>query len=153
LDRRAGAPSARTAAAAAPTHEGAAAATLSISPTRDPPGILEGYAREGRFHYSGRAAPWMGTGVGPTGVGLQGLSTEEAAEALAELNDAEFRVTVHANSPVTIMAKISQGKLVEYAVEQEHICLLNPSTTTGYSSKCRNLLTHCRRLDARTPAS
>ncbi len=56
------------------------------------------------------------------------IRLDSFAEALAELNDAEFRVTVQANSPVTIMAKISQGKLVEYAVEQEHICLLNPST-------------------------
>jgi len=50
-------------------------------------------------------------------------------EALAELNDAEFRVTIQANSPVTIMAKVSQGKLVEYAVEQDRICLLKPSTS------------------------
>src|SRR5258708_19625268 len=56
------------------------------------------------------------------------IRLDSFAEALADLNDAEFRVTVQANSPVTIMAKISQGKLVEYAVEQDRICLLKPST-------------------------
>jgi alpha-amylase/alpha-mannosidase (GH57 family) len=48
-------------------------------------------------------------------------------DALAELEDAEFRVTVHANADVTLMAKLSRGKLVEYAVEQDRICLLNPA--------------------------
>jgi hypothetical protein len=48
-------------------------------------------------------------------------------DALAELEDAEFRVTIHANSDVTMMAKLSHGKLVEYAVEQDRICLLNPA--------------------------
>jgi alpha-amylase/alpha-mannosidase (GH57 family) len=45
---------------------------------------------------------------------------------LTELQDAEFRVTVQANSEVTLMAKLSREKMVEYAVEQERICLLNP---------------------------
>jgi len=48
-------------------------------------------------------------------------------DALAELEDAEFRVTIHANTDVTMMAKLSHGKLVEYAVEQDRICLLNPA--------------------------
>src|SRR5882724_5171385 len=47
--------------------------------------------------------------------------------ALAELEDAEFRVTIHANTDVTLMARLSHGKLVEYAVEQDRICLLNPA--------------------------
>src|SRR5260370_16586495 len=51
--------------------------------------------------------------------------------ALAELEDAEFRVTVQANSEVTLMAKLSHGKLVEYAVEQERLCLLNPSKSAS----------------------
>ena len=49
--------------------------------------------------------------------------------ALAELEDAEFRVTIHANTDVTLMAKLSHGKLVEYAVEQDRICLLNPAAS------------------------
>jgi alpha-amylase/alpha-mannosidase (GH57 family) len=52
-------------------------------------------------------------------------------DALAELEDAEFRITVQANAEVTLMAKLSQGKLVEYAVEQERLCLLNPSKSAS----------------------
>ena len=48
-------------------------------------------------------------------------------EALGELQDAEFRVSVQANSEITLIAKLSHGKLVEYAVEQGRICLLNPA--------------------------
>jgi len=52
-------------------------------------------------------------------------------DALAELEDAEFRVTIHGNSDVTVMAKLSHGKLVEYAVEQDRICLLNPADSAA----------------------
>ena len=48
-------------------------------------------------------------------------------KALAELENAEFRVTVQAQCEVTVMAKLSHGKLVEFAVEQERVCLLKPS--------------------------
>jgi alpha-amylase/alpha-mannosidase (GH57 family) len=51
--------------------------------------------------------------------------------ALAELEDAEFRVTVQANSEVTLMAKLSHGKLIEYAVEQDRLCLLNPAQSAS----------------------
>jgi alpha-amylase/alpha-mannosidase (GH57 family) len=47
--------------------------------------------------------------------------------ALAELENAEFRVTVQAQCEVTVVAKLSHGKLVEFSVEQERICLLKPS--------------------------
>ena len=52
-------------------------------------------------------------------------------DALAELEDAEFRISVQANSEVTLMAKLSHGKLVEYAVEQERLCLLNPAKSAS----------------------
>jgi hypothetical protein len=52
-------------------------------------------------------------------------------DALAELEDAEFRITIQANSDVTLMAKLSHGKLVEYAVEQERLCLLNPAESAS----------------------
>jgi len=48
-------------------------------------------------------------------------------KALADLEHAEFRVTVQAQCEVTVTAKLSRGKLVEFAVEQERICLLKPS--------------------------
>jgi len=47
--------------------------------------------------------------------------------ALSELEDAEFRVTIQATSEVTMMARLSRGKLVEHAVEQDRLCLLNPA--------------------------
>src|ERR1700751_3265231 len=40
-------------------------------------------------------------------------------EALAELEEAEFRVSAHAQCEVTITAKLKHGKLVEFSVEQE----------------------------------
>jgi len=40
---------------------------------------------------------------------------------------AEFRVTVQGNCAVTMIAKLQQGKLVEYSLEQERVCLLNPA--------------------------
>jgi hypothetical protein len=55
------------------------------------------------------------------------LRLETFPQALAELEDAEFRVTVHGSSEVTLTAKLSHGKMVEYAVEQDRICLLNPA--------------------------
>jgi len=47
--------------------------------------------------------------------------------ALAELEEAEFRVTIQAQCEVTVTAKLSHGKLTEFAVEQERLCLLKPS--------------------------
>jgi alpha-amylase/alpha-mannosidase (GH57 family) len=52
-------------------------------------------------------------------------------DALAELEDADFRITIQANSEVTLMAKLSHGKLVEYAVEQDRLCLLNPAQSAS----------------------
>jgi hypothetical protein len=49
-------------------------------------------------------------------------------KALAELESAEFRVTVQANSAVIIVAKLCREKLTEFSVEQDRICLLKPST-------------------------
>jgi alpha-amylase/alpha-mannosidase (GH57 family) len=48
-------------------------------------------------------------------------------QALEELEEAEFRISVHAQCEATVTAKLKQGKLVEFAVEQERICLLKPS--------------------------
>src|SRR5262249_53276041 len=47
--------------------------------------------------------------------------------ALAELESVEFRVTIYAADELTLIAKIVKGKLVEYSVEQAHICLLAPA--------------------------
>ena len=55
------------------------------------------------------------------------IRLEVFPEALAELEEAEFRVSIHAQCEVAITAKLKNGKLVEFAVEQERICLLKPS--------------------------
>src|SRR6202040_2564242 len=48
------------------------------------------------------------------------------AEALAELEDPEFRVTIGAAEEVTVVVKLARGRLKEFAVEQGRFCLLNP---------------------------
>jgi len=47
-------------------------------------------------------------------------------EALAELEDPEFRVTIGAAEEVTVMVKLARGRLREFAVEKGRVCLLNP---------------------------
>ncbi len=49
------------------------------------------------------------------------------AEAMAELEAFEFRVTIQAADELAIIAKVERGKLVEFSVEQSHICLLTPA--------------------------
>lgn len=48
------------------------------------------------------------------------------SEALADLEEAELRVTIHAASETTVVARIVRGSMAEFAVEQERVCLLNP---------------------------
>jgi alpha-amylase/alpha-mannosidase (GH57 family) len=43
-----------------------------------------------------------------------------------ELEDVEFRVSIRALEEVTVVAKLERGRLVEFAVEQNRLCLLNP---------------------------
>jgi alpha-amylase/alpha-mannosidase (GH57 family) len=47
-------------------------------------------------------------------------------DAMAELEAFEFRVTIQAADELAIIAKVERGKLVEFSVEQLHICLLTP---------------------------
>ena len=49
------------------------------------------------------------------------------ANAIAELESLEFRLTVQAADELTIIAKVEHGKLEEFSVEQSHICLLTPA--------------------------
>src|SRR5215471_3459712 len=48
-------------------------------------------------------------------------------EALGELDQAEFRVSVHAQCEAAVTVKLKKGKMVEFAVEQERLCLLQPA--------------------------
>src|SRR5215475_3557250 len=49
------------------------------------------------------------------------------ANAIAELESLEFRLTIQAADELTIIAKVGHGKLAEFSVEQSHICLLAPA--------------------------
>src|SRR6202051_24432 len=49
-------------------------------------------------------------------------------EALAELEDPEFRVTIGAAEEITVVAKLARGRLREFAVEKGQVCLLNPKS-------------------------
>ena len=48
-------------------------------------------------------------------------------EALAELDDPEFRITIGAASEVAIVVKLLRGRVQEFSVEQRNVCLLNPT--------------------------
>jgi hypothetical protein len=47
-------------------------------------------------------------------------------EALAELDDPEFRLTIGAAEELTIVARLGRGRLQDFAVEKERVCLLHP---------------------------
>ena len=49
------------------------------------------------------------------------------AEALAELEDPEFRVTIGAAEELTVVVKLARGRMQEFAVEKGLVCLLNPN--------------------------
>jgi alpha-amylase/alpha-mannosidase (GH57 family) len=49
-------------------------------------------------------------------------------EALSELEDPEFRITIRGAEEVTIVVKLSRGHLQEFAVETGRVCLLNPQS-------------------------
>ena len=50
---------------------------------------------------------------------------------LDDMQGAEFRVTIHAADEIAFMARMNRGKLVEFAVEQNRVCLLNPKETAA----------------------
>ncbi len=49
-------------------------------------------------------------------------------EALAELENPEFRITVGGADEITVMVKLDRGHVKEFAVEKARVCLLNPTT-------------------------
>jgi alpha-amylase/alpha-mannosidase (GH57 family) len=49
-------------------------------------------------------------------------------EALAELEDPEFRIILGSNEELTVVANLERGRLKEFAVEKERVCLLRPET-------------------------
>jgi alpha-amylase/alpha-mannosidase (GH57 family) len=49
-------------------------------------------------------------------------------DALAELEDPEFRIVVCTNEELTVVVNLERGRLKEFAVEMNRLCLLNPDT-------------------------
>jgi hypothetical protein len=47
-------------------------------------------------------------------------------EALAELDDPELRITLGAANELSIVVKLQRGRLQEFALEKERVCLLQP---------------------------
>jgi alpha-amylase/alpha-mannosidase (GH57 family) len=54
------------------------------------------------------------------------LRVDPFLEALAEVEDPEFRVTVWGAEEMTIIVRVVRGRVVEVAIEQGRACLLNP---------------------------
>ena len=50
------------------------------------------------------------------------------ADSLAELEDPEFRVIVGAGEELTVVVKLERGRMKEFAVEKDRVCLLKPET-------------------------
>jgi alpha-amylase/alpha-mannosidase (GH57 family) len=49
-------------------------------------------------------------------------------EALSELEDPEFRITIRGAEEVAVVVKLARGQLQEFAVEKGRVCLLNPKS-------------------------
>lgn len=50
------------------------------------------------------------------------------SEALAEVEDPEFRITIGGAEEVILVVKLVRGRLQEFAVEKGRVCLLNPKS-------------------------
>ena len=49
-------------------------------------------------------------------------------EELAELDDPEFRIVFGGVEETTVVVNLERGRMKEYAIEKNRVCLLNPST-------------------------
>ena len=49
-------------------------------------------------------------------------------DSLAELEDPEFRIVVGAAEELTVVVKLERGRMKEFAVEMNRVCLLKPAT-------------------------
>jgi alpha-amylase/alpha-mannosidase (GH57 family) len=65
-------------------------------------------------------------------------------DALSELEDPEFRITIHGAEELTIVVRLARGHLREFAVEEGRVCLLNPQTLVQVAFD-RNLEVSIRR--------
>ena len=54
------------------------------------------------------------------------LRVDVFAEALAELRDGEFRITVRAEQELRVVVRLEEGRVTGYLVESRDLCLLGP---------------------------
>ena len=54
------------------------------------------------------------------------LRADVFSEALAELRDAEFRITVRAEQELRVVVRLAEGRVSGYLVESRDLCLLGP---------------------------
>jgi alpha-amylase/alpha-mannosidase (GH57 family) len=47
-------------------------------------------------------------------------------EALCEMEDPEFRITIGSAEELTVVVNLERGRLKEFAIEKDRVCLLNP---------------------------
>jgi len=50
------------------------------------------------------------------------------ADSLAELEDPEFRITVRGAEELTVVVNLERGRMKEFLVEKNRVCLLKPET-------------------------
>jgi alpha-amylase/alpha-mannosidase (GH57 family) len=50
------------------------------------------------------------------------------ADTLSELEDPEFRITISGAEELTIVVKLLRGRIQEFSIEKERVCLLNPKS-------------------------
>jgi hypothetical protein len=65
-------------------------------------------------------------------------------EALSELEDPEFRISIYGAEELTIVVKLARGHLREFAIEKGRVCLLNPQSVAQVAFD-RNLEASIRR--------
>jgi alpha-amylase/alpha-mannosidase (GH57 family) len=54
------------------------------------------------------------------------LRVDAFAEALSEIEDPEFRITISAGDEIAVVVRLERGRILEFAVERGRACLLNP---------------------------
>ncbi|HEY2461058.1 MAG TPA: glycoside hydrolase family 57 protein [Candidatus Acidoferrum sp.] len=54
------------------------------------------------------------------------LRVDPFVEAIGEMEDPEFRITIGAVEEITVIVKLERGRLKEFAIEKDRVCLLNP---------------------------
>ena len=82
------------------------------------------------------------------------IRVDAFSSVLQEMDDPEFRITIGAAEELSVVVKLERGRLMEFAVEQGRVCLLNPKSVADAAFDRilrRNTLAGCIRASvART---